>query len=173
MFTYSQVEGALARAHGITEETLGAFRGRIKHFQRLGIVPASPGKGKKIAYEIEDVWIWAFCLEMAQFGTDPAVIKEMVTLFRNEIIELFRDADKKGVDMFLAFQPNFMLSSERPKIAPVPAIGVSAQQLDYAFGRRVALFNVTTIKTAIDAALSLATLVRPTEAEQRTTLRLD
>jgi hypothetical protein len=51
MYTYSQVESALARVHHIPDSSLGSFRGRIKHFQRIGIVPQSSGKGKKISYE--------------------------------------------------------------------------------------------------------------------------
>ena len=59
MFTYKEVERALAAVHQISPSAMGAFRGRIKHFQRLGLVPSSPGKGRKISYRLEDVYVWA------------------------------------------------------------------------------------------------------------------
>jgi len=78
MFTYQTVENALARANKVPESGIGAFRGKIKHFRRLGMVPESPGKGKKISYERETVYGWAICLELAQFGIDPTVIRDML-----------------------------------------------------------------------------------------------
>ena len=56
MYTYAQVEAALAATHRVRPSSLGAFRGRIKHFQRLGLVPESPGKGRKISYKMENVY---------------------------------------------------------------------------------------------------------------------
>ena len=80
MFTYSKVERALAAVHKISPSAMGAFRGRIKHFQRLGLVPSSPGKGRKISYSLEDVYMWAMCLELQEFGIDPIIIKEFLRL---------------------------------------------------------------------------------------------
>ena len=74
MYSYKVVEAALGRLHEVNDETLGAFRGRIKHFQRMGLVPSSPGKGKRIEYAFGDVCAWAFCLELEEFGMDPSAL---------------------------------------------------------------------------------------------------
>jgi hypothetical protein len=76
-YTYAEVEGALAHVFTVEVDQSGAFRGRIKHLQRLGLTPESPGKGKKIAYDVEWVMIWAFCLELSQFGIDPTAIMKI------------------------------------------------------------------------------------------------
>lgn len=78
VFTYAQVERVLADVHEVPPRLLGSFRGRIKHFQRLGIVPASPGRGRKIAYSVNDVLLWGFGLELSEFGIDPTVIREIL-----------------------------------------------------------------------------------------------
>ena len=78
-YRYKEVETILAKLHGGATEALGAFRGRLVHFQKVGIAPSSPGRGKKILYSFEDVAIWAFCLQLAEFGIDPmriAAIKD-------------------------------------------------------------------------------------------------
>jgi hypothetical protein len=77
-YTYAQVEAALADHHEIDGRSVGAFRGRIKNFQRLGIVPSSPGKGKKITYDFAAVVKWGLCLELAEFGIAPEYIKLIV-----------------------------------------------------------------------------------------------
>jgi hypothetical protein len=84
-YTYAQVEAALARMHGIDERSAGAFRGRIKNFQRLGIVPSSPGKGKKIVYSFADTVRWGLCLELSEFGMAPEYIKRIVAAIGDSV----------------------------------------------------------------------------------------
>lgn len=78
MFRYAEVQAALAGLHGAYPDRMGAFRGRLQHFQRLGMAPASPGRGKAIVYAIEDVARWAFALELSECGIDPARIAKML-----------------------------------------------------------------------------------------------
>ena len=108
MFTYSQVESALARANRVPAQSLGAFRGRIKHFQRLGMVPASPGKGTKISYTREHVYSWAICLELAQFGIDPTIIKVMLWSFDDGrfLKNLIQKAIESTKESYFVFYPN-------------------------------------------------------------------
>jgi hypothetical protein len=98
MYSYGQVEAALAAVHRIPPKAVGAFKGRIKHFQRIGIVPASPGKGKRIDYSLTDVYLWGFCLEFAEFGMDPVTIKKIAVRVWNYVYyEAFgpeRDSDR-------------------------------------------------------------------------------
>jgi hypothetical protein len=106
-FTYREVEAALAVAHEIPEARMGAFRGRLKHFLRLGLVPSSPGKGNKITYTLENVYMWALCLELEEFGLDPVRIKDLHRLgdLRPAIDML---VSGKGWMNYLIFHPNFL-----------------------------------------------------------------
>jgi hypothetical protein len=78
MFTYAQVETALAAVFGVPSAARKAFIARIKHLRRLGVVPSSPGKGRRVDYDLIHVYEWAFCLELAAFGIDPKAIKEIL-----------------------------------------------------------------------------------------------
>ena len=78
MFRYAEVQKALASLHGAYPEHLGAFRGRLQHFQRLGMAPASPGRGKVILYAFDDIARWAFGLELVELGIDPTRIVSMM-----------------------------------------------------------------------------------------------
>jgi hypothetical protein len=110
MFTYSQVERALAAVHEISPPAMGAFRGRIKHFQRLGLVPSSPGKGRKVSYRLEDVYMWALCLELQEFGIEPVIIRHLHRLadFRIMITWLISEDDSEQRDLYFVFYPNFL-----------------------------------------------------------------
>ncbi len=77
-FTYAQVERALARVHAVAPEARGAFKARIKKLQAQKIVPASPGKGQRILYRPEDVYLWAYCLELSEFGIDPKIVRRII-----------------------------------------------------------------------------------------------
>jgi hypothetical protein len=87
------VESALARVHGISPSAIGAFRARIKHFQKIGIVTSSPGKGRRIDYSLHDVFLWGFGLELAEFGIDPLIIKRAI--FSGGLEGLFSVFDQK------------------------------------------------------------------------------
>jgi hypothetical protein len=104
MFTYSQVEDALARVHSVPEGFLGAFRGRIKHFQRIGIVPTSPGKGKKISYERPNIFYWALCLEFVECGIDPTEIKRLINVLWGSVAKYLLEGGA-GRDKYLYFYP--------------------------------------------------------------------
>ena len=79
-FAYAVVEQALMAVHRFVEQRRGAFRARLVHFQRLKIVPASPGKGRRIAYRREYIYRWAVALEFAEFGIDPSEIKKILDM---------------------------------------------------------------------------------------------
>ena len=76
MFTYAQAEAVLARLHGVSGDVQRrAFRARLKNLKRLGIPRGiHPGRGAKIWYHDEQIYEWAFSLELTQFGLDPSLI---------------------------------------------------------------------------------------------------
>ena len=106
-FGYAVVEKALMAVHQFVERKRGAFRARLIHFQRLKVVPAAPGKGRRIAYRREDIFRWAIALEFAEFGIDPTEIKKILDMnwprFAHAVLE-----SKDGPDKYLCFHPNLL-----------------------------------------------------------------
>jgi hypothetical protein len=167
MLGYARVEAALAKVHDIPHEAMGALRGRIKHFQRLGIVPSSPGKGKKITYNVEDIYRWALCLELAQFGMDPTVIKRLVQFHWFNVSVVLSEKEGEEDSKFF-FHPDLMAASF-PKLDTVPPTSrgsVTAMvvknlvEVDkYARGRaeevkaRFGLINLSRLRRQIQRAL--------------------
>jgi len=164
MFAYAEVEKALARVNSIDESKMGAFRGRLQNYRRIGIVPASPGKGSKVSYEMEHIQIWAFCLELAQFGVDPMSIKKIVDTWRKEIIEVFAMVDGLSEDIYIAFRPDLLSfpatidDKEQPMrwITRYPESELSAKQLKRWLGRRAGLINISNLKKSLDCVLGVA-----------------
>lgn len=179
MYSYGQVEAALAAVHRIPPKALGAFKGRIKHFQRIGIVPASPGKGKRIDYSLTDVYLWGFCLEFAEFGMDPVTIKKLADKMWNNIYyEAFGPQPES--DLYFFFHPallgkdfaaELMQSIETPDGAPssirfiisqdlaeVDKLAKTPQAKETAsrFRARYAAINLSKLRCDIDAALGAA-----------------
>jgi hypothetical protein len=106
-FSYKSVEKALAVVHLVPSQALGAFRGRLQHFQRLGMVPSSPGRGRRISYEKADICLWAFGLEFAEFGMDPTLIKRVLDgSWLSVRPHLLENID--GRDRLFFFSPNLI-----------------------------------------------------------------
>jgi hypothetical protein len=173
MFSYGAVEAALAAIHEIPKERLLALRGRLKHFSRLGMVPSSPGKGKKIAYSLENVYMWAICLELEEFGLDPVRIKEFLRLtYYQQIIAML--ATGKGLlgeeaKNYFIFCPEFLkfdkgtlwtascgfvdtLSEIETATWGRPVTG--GRSLSERFKSRVAAINITGLRAAVQNALA-------------------
>ncbi|WP_237480293.1 hypothetical protein [Lichenibacterium dinghuense] len=77
MYRYAEVEDALIAVAGVPESYRTALRARLKNLSRLGVKKEAPGKGTRVSYDFDDVCLWAFCLELAQFGMDPARVAMM------------------------------------------------------------------------------------------------
>ncbi len=107
-YTYGQVVTALARLHSVDETNAGSFEARIRHFQRLGVVPASPGKGKRIQYDFAAAFIWAFCLELAEFSVAPEIIKLIVQTWGPSLVAIPPPGD--AGDIIFWFAPNLLTS---------------------------------------------------------------
>lgn len=106
-FGYAVVEQALMAVHGFVEHKRGAFRARLIHFQRLKIVPTAPGKGRRIAYRMEDIFRWAIALEFAEFGIDPTVIKMILDLNWPRLVQAVLEPNGDR-DKYLFFNPNLL-----------------------------------------------------------------
>jgi hypothetical protein len=164
MFAYSKVERVLASVHEISPSAMGAFRGRIKHFQRLGLVPSSPGKGHKISYRLEDVYMWAICLEMQEFGIDPAIIKQFHRLENFHLLLKWLisnvDADKKN--KYWVFYPNFLSqwyantlwNSSGTFVDDLLEITDKSDPISERLKSRMAVINVARLRAAIRKSLA-------------------
>ena len=105
MFRYGQVEAALARLHDIDESGMGAFKGVIIHLQRQGLTAANPGRGKRIDYSLENVWLWAVCLELLQIGLDPKIAVRAVRSLQTMLEKEFAKLPDRTEDRFLSSCP--------------------------------------------------------------------
>lgn len=120
MFTYSEVEKVLTHMYKSdvytysesaldNEKEFQAFRARIKTFQKLGITPASPGKGKRLLYNFLDIAKWATCFELSEFGMSPLSIKAMIDdLWEPELERYFSYKDNNYI---LIYTPHLMTLS--------------------------------------------------------------
>jgi hypothetical protein len=77
-YAYAQVEAALAKVYDAADVQRTAFRGRLKHFRKLGIPQNTPGKGSRIRYTAPDIFQLMIACEFAEFGIDPHLITDIV-----------------------------------------------------------------------------------------------
>jgi hypothetical protein len=169
-FKYGEVEGILARLHGADADAqAGALRGRIKHLRRLGMpFGQSPGTGNKIEYGSAEIYQFAFCLELEEFGLDPALIVGLLEAHRAYVLSCYAGAEKKlaadGGDYYFFLFTEFMAASwskERLKFPGLPEIGAGpieriemlVPSLGSLHRRRFAIFNMTPCIKAVLAAV--------------------
>jgi hypothetical protein len=111
-YTYAQVERALGALFGAPATAQGGFRGRIRHFQRIGLIEVAPGKGRRIAYTRIQAGEWLVALLLAEFGIDPVVIVKSIQRERRQLREWIREATDgealAGDEVFLAARPALM-----------------------------------------------------------------
>jgi len=162
MYAYGQVEAALASIFYVREASKAALKGRIKHFQKLGLVPSSPGKGKRITYSFDDVWKWAVALTFCEFGVDPTEIYRILTKSFFGTYKEFIDHQDDSVDWFYAASPRFMSASFQKGIAAsgemttqlIKASDISADTLNQLNSSgRVIMFNYTILRRNLKDAL--------------------
>lgn len=174
MFTYAEAETVLARIHGADPiAQRGAFRGRLKHLKRLGVpIGSAPGRGKKILYSMDQIYEWAFCLELAEFGLDPTLIVSIVKSNIDTIltqgfhvaVKSIADSADHGAkinqnDRYFYFEPSVMtqsLSTSSVGIFPdLGAIGFGtlAEALNENTNR-LGLINLTKLTWTIEVGIS-------------------
>jgi hypothetical protein len=106
-----EAEKLLAALHGIKQDGETAFAAKIGNLKRLGAVPASR-RGKRLAYEIEDLWALDFCLGLEQFQIPPATIAFIMRAWwrmpdGRGICQTYKKAAKKD-DLYIAFKADFL-----------------------------------------------------------------
>ena len=78
--TYSDLLKLLASVNYIAPESEGAFKARLRHFQRLGFPTGSnTGKGRKAEYDVDMVLQLALAIQFMQAGIPPQHIVSLIT----------------------------------------------------------------------------------------------
>jgi hypothetical protein len=119
---YGEIEKAIASLHGVTEQSSGVFRGRLRHFQKLGIVPSSPGRGAKIDYDLKAAVDWAVAFELAELGIQPELIRFLIQVYGAAIFDffenkfrLFPESAASDEDILFCFDAAFLTIHMNPK----------------------------------------------------------
>lgn len=170
MLAYSVVEAALAKINHVPEASLGAFRGRISNLKRIGLVASSGGRGKKILYDMTDVWKLAFYIELTQSGIDPTAMKDYFSNATADIITAFNRVYLADADIYYGFGLNIMTGSfyygeklTKENIDIVGAIAgsefdardLSVEKINNQLrSRRVILLNISQLRRDLDRALA-------------------
>jgi hypothetical protein len=161
MFTYAQVESALAEVHKVSPNALGSFRGRIKHLQKLGVVPESPGRGRRISYELQHVFVWAFCLELSEFGIDPAVVKAFFDTLWHPLLREFMLKPKNKKERYFRFYPNmlsrwFLREGNHVGLITWDVVDDLSKPLGGAAVTRIGIINLSYVRREVQKALKTA-----------------
>jgi hypothetical protein len=127
-YTYGEVEGALAALLGPDAQRRQiALRGRLKHFQQLGLPGLEAGKGARVRYSQEQVTQWLLALLMTELGIDPTVVIELIQRYWKTISPWVRQATDKqsraGNPIFLTLRPRLMTGPWGEPKHPLETIG--------------------------------------------------
>jgi hypothetical protein len=163
VFTYAEVEAAFAKVHNVKPDGRKALKARINNFQKLGIVPSSPGKGKRITYELKDIYKWGLCLELAEFGIDPSLFKEILQQCWDKVSSFLLDKYVPDDNRYYVFVPSLMrFSDARPWFELGVMTGREAQEMRvFIMGwARLGAINLTTLRDNVEEALGV---IKPVE----------
>jgi len=75
---FGQLEKGFVRILWIDESQKGAFRGKLKHLQKLGLPGGQHGKGRRIAYTREVAFQLLIALLISELGIDPVLVVQAV-----------------------------------------------------------------------------------------------
>ena len=94
--SYGHVEAALVRAYGVTDKTVGAFRGRLGNLQKQGLLGPKnmPGRGAALRYGPDQFHRLIFACELFECGIGPATVLGLVlSVWENRIAAIFKKAE--------------------------------------------------------------------------------
>jgi hypothetical protein len=169
-WNYKQLEAALAeifevapgRARGTGN--LLVLRGRLKSFQRVGLTPSSPGRGKVIRYRINDIYTWALGLALADFGLGPESIARI--LEQPWVDGYYTEAlrSPKGEHLFFVLSPYVLrytaFRERETQYVIMRGSQISGKNIT-ALGGRAALIDITFLLDKIHAKLCTSAAERP------------
>jgi hypothetical protein len=159
-FSYSQVEAAIRSLHTVPGGREGTFKARIRHLQRIGLVPGSPGRGIKIEYGIEDAWRWAVCFALVQCGLPPDAVKSVIGVAGRKLTIAFAGDGAPVEDQIFWLRPEFLtwhLSdwANRVRFNVVPFSIAMAAAFKREESGQVIMINLTKLKRDLFGALKI------------------
>ena len=107
-FSYGEVEAAIRSLHTVPGGRRGTFKARVRHLQRLGLLPSSPGRGIKIDYEVADAWRWAVCFALIQCGLPPDAVKSVLGAAGRKLTLPFAGEGGQAEDQIFWLCPEFL-----------------------------------------------------------------
>lgn len=163
-FKYGQVEGAIASLHNVAPAAMGTFKSRLKHFQRIGVVPSSPGKGQKLRYKVADAITWALCFEFTELGLPPEQTRDLLRLCVRELFRPF-EGPVQNEDLIFVLHGNFLEWRLKPQGAlkgegatsfgTIPVSRVADRVFQSGRLPRVIMINLTHLKRELGKALDI------------------
>ena len=169
-WNYKQVEAALVQVFSVAPGRLrGAgnlliLRGRLKSFQRVGLTPSSPGRGKVIRYRIIDIYTWALGLALADFGLGPESIAEILKQPWADVYYAEAARVSKLEHLFFLLYPYVLKYTAFPgketEYLIMSGREISGNEIT-ALGGRAALIDITLLIEKVDAELGTSATERP------------
>jgi hypothetical protein len=181
VLSYARVEAALAKVFDVEDAQHGAFRGRLKHFRKLGIPAETPGKGSRLQYTPSDLFQLLVALELSEFDIDPTLIVQIVQRHWKlregffETIRLAQQLPSEGPsgDWLVVMRPWFMSASLGQRRIMQSATGISVRsapnpvEIQFVLarnasnilipkpGERLCVFNLSARIRAVEQALAV------------------
>jgi hypothetical protein len=163
---FVEVERALGIIHEIPEVQAPAFRARLSNLKRLGIVKSSGGRGKRLLYGTDDVYLLAFAVELAQFNIEPNAIKRIVSDWREGILGAFEQTKKDSANaehLWLLFPADFIASPPSIDESHEPMRWLQKRresemvprQIMQWLGPRFGAINISLLRARLDRMLGL------------------
>jgi hypothetical protein len=152
--TWREIYNFLFEIYGNDYASEGAFKGKIKHLRRLGVIEQRPGTGNKIKYNHVNVYYFCFCLELEHFGLPPLKAVNLLKRHRNGIYNAYVYAEPHETSPF-------SLDDDRRYIAVYP-LGydgnklcmhiTSESEIGRSIGRGAICFEVSTVAKKLGAS---------------------
>jgi hypothetical protein len=171
-FKYGQLEEAIAAMHNLHPSGMKTFKSRVKHFQRIGLVSSSPGRGYKKLYSVIDAVAWALCFEFAELSVPPETIRNIMVYCEERLFNAFIDKFDDDIVFFMKanfFEQHINLIGESSVEGTERLFNFTPDQYgigspNFVFGRlkyppivsRMLLLNLTHIKTKLGETLKIS-----------------
>lgn len=150
-FAYSKVEAALCSVFDARGEGIASLRGRLKSFQRAGLTPETPGRGKVIRYTTSNIYDWALALTLADFGMTPEKIIKLV--IPGNFIKAINDYKESNEDVYLCIAPATFGGFDHAFSLLTHENDKNLKGLIEWAGFACAIINITRLKARVDLAL--------------------
>jgi hypothetical protein len=138
---YYHIEAALAALMGIDQNSIGAFRARLRHLRNIGVpVLPNPGSGRPIEYSRRHALELMIALELEKLGQSP----RSVAMNAPSIVRQLREGqdcyamiheDKPGYTMTWTKKGFSEFLSKAPDVFTVINISGCVRRLDAALDR--------------------------------------